>query len=318
MYVGTENGFNPLAHVGGRWRPSPPGLAGRPVVATAHPPDSPATIYAAVRGYGIYKTDDNGIRWKQILSTNAHSLLLDKTDSQRLWVGCEPAGVWRTYDGGQTWADLGETLQQLPSALDWRFPEPPYQPRLRALAQMPGRPETLLAGIEIGGLIRSDDGGTHWQPADGLDEDIHALAVDPIRADFWLASTGDGIYRSLDGGQSWAAAATGMPQLYAGPVIILSSGKAVTAATGTPAGHWVENAASTLYRSTDGAITWQSLDLAQPEYVTALAVDPISIRSIYVGTQSGRIYLSRDEGQTWEVMAELAAGVNAIMAARIG
>jgi photosystem II stability/assembly factor-like uncharacterized protein len=262
-------------------------------------------MYAAVRGYGLYKTEDNGLNWKQILSANAHALALDESDEQRLWVGVEPVGLWRSEDGGGTWLDLSDNLRRLPTALDWRFPSPPYQARLRALCQVPGQPQTLLAGIEIGGLIRSDDGGNQWQlSGDEIEEDVHALAVQPAGQNFWLASTGDGSYRSVYGGQSWEPASDGMVEFYTGSVVILRSGAAVITATGTPPGTWIENATSTLYYSADEAATWQRVELEQPEYITALAGDTLSPKNVYAGTQSGRLYLSRDEGRTWEVMAE--------------
>jgi photosystem II stability/assembly factor-like uncharacterized protein len=276
-------------------------------------------MYAAVRGYGLYKTEDNGLNWKQILSANAHALALDESDEQRLWVGVEPVGLWRSEDGGGTWLDLSDNLRRLPTALDWRFPSPPYQARLRALCQVPGQPQTLLAGIEIGGLIRSDDGGNQWQlSGDEIEEDVHALAVQPAGQNFWLASTGDGSYRSVDGGQSWEPASDGMVEFYTGSVVILRSGAAVITATGTPPGTWIENATSTLYYSADEAATWQRVELEQPEYITALAGDTLSPKNVYAGTQSGRLYLSRDEGRTWEVMAELSVEINSIVALRVG
>lgn len=319
VFVGTENGLIPLAYIGQQWRPAPSSLSGKNVVGIAQPADNPATLYAAVKGYGLYKTEDNGVSWRQILSANAHSLLLDATNSARLWVGLEPAGVQRSLDGGQTWQDLSATLLEIPTALDWTFPDPPYQARVRVLAQVPGQPNTLLAGIEIGGLIRSVDGGDHWTLSnEGLDEDVHALAVHPREPDFWLAATGNGPYISQDEGRTWHEASEEMSYMYTAPAVILHSGVYLTAATSTPPGNWVENVVSVLYRSADRTASWQAVDLGQPEYITALARDAAAPKNVYAGVHSGAIYLSKNQGQSWEKIAQLSGGVNTIVAVRIG
>lgn len=315
IYVGTENGLNVFAFIGQQWRPAPPALVGKNVAGIAIAADNPATLYATVKGYGLYKTEDNGISWRQVLSANAHSLLMDTANPNRLWVGVEPAGIQRSLDGGETWQDLSEALLQLPTALDWSFPDPPYQARLRTLAQPFGQVGRLLAGIEVGGLICSGDGGESWiLCAEAVDEEVHVVAVHPLDPHFWLVTTGDGVHRSEDGGQTWDDASAGMAYASAGPVVILPSGICLTAASGTPPGNWVENLTSDLYRSTDRARNWQQVDLGQTEHITALAAGASRPNRVYVGTQSGAIYSSHDQGQTWEQIAQLTAGVNTIVA----
>jgi len=319
IYLGTDNGIISLTDTGQQWRPEPAGLQGKRVLGIANPAESPATLYAIVAGHGLFKSGDTGQSWRQILSANAHSLLPDVTKPNRLWVGVEPASIQRTLNGGETWQDLSSAFLALPTALDWSFPDPPYQARVQALAQMPGRPDTVLAGVEIGGLVRSTDGGDTWTVSDeGLDEEIHALAVHPDKGHFWLAATGDGIYRSQDGGQTWHPASAGLSHLYAISAIILPSGVCLATATGTPPGNWVENATSALYRSTDQAGHWQALDLGSSIYISALAASTAGKRNVYLGTQSGEVYLSRDQGEVWEEIAQLSTGVNTIMATSVG
>ena len=312
---GTENGLYCMTQSGRRWRSSAVGLAGKNVVAVACSANNRAVVYAAVGGYGLFKTEDGGKLWRQTLSVNAHSLLMDNRQPARLWVGCEPPGLHASPDGGQTWQDLSDRLTVLPSALDWSFSEPPFQARLRVLAQVPDQPGTLLAGVQIGGLYRSPDSGLTWQPSgQGLDEDIIALAVHPGEPAVWLAATADGLYLSEDGGYNWGYTSDTMRYDYISAVAILPSGCCLASALQTSPGHWVENMAGQLYRLSGGGQSWQPVAFAEGETIVTLASDQADHRCVYAGTLSGTVYISQDEGLNWQAIGSLSGWVNRLLA----
>jgi photosystem II stability/assembly factor-like uncharacterized protein len=319
VYLGTQNGLVVLSQAGGQWRPVPRGLAGKPVVSLAGPGDNLATFYAAVQGYGVFRSDDTGLSWEQVLGANVHCLLLDPHNPDRLWAGVEPAGVQRSEDGGRTWHDLGPAVLVVPGAVDWYLARPPYEPFVGALASVPGQPETVLAAVQIGGLLRTTDAGAAWQRSDrGLARDVHSLAVHPRDPALWLAATGDGVFRSADGGQSWSEANEGISLSYALAVLILGSGTCLAALASVPPGNWVENAGSVLYRSTDAALSWQPIGLDQPDYLTSLAADPSAPKSAYLGAESGRIWHSQNQGERWRQIGQVSAPINAMLVVRLG
>ena len=321
MWCGTDTGLVSLRVDNGQWQQSGALLPGKPVIGLAFGGDEATVIYAAVQGYGLFKTGDGAQSWQQILAANAQALLQDGQNRNRLWVGTEPAGIFRTTDGGQHWTDLSDSVRQIPSALDWSYSEPPYQARLRSIQQHPTQVDTILAGIEDGGAIRSTDGGESWRQSDvGLDEGVLALAVQPTKPDFWLAGTGQGIYRSRDVGRSWQALATELPYEVAYPILVLPSGLCLANLAATLPGNWIENAVSTLYRSEDEGNTWQAVVIEpnQPSYITALSHNPFEAGTIYAGTQNGTIYWSKNYGQSWEKIGQLAARIHTIVSVSTG
>ncbi|MEM7028248.1 MAG: YCF48-related protein [Chloroflexota bacterium] len=313
LHIGTENGLWSFSPIDNEWQQTASGLPGKKIIAINCHQDAPNILIAAVQGYGVFKTEDNGEHWRQVHSANAHCLLQDQKQPQRLWLGVEPAGVHRSVDGGQTWTDLTETIRQVPSALDWFYSEPPFQARLSTLRQHPSQENTILAGVDTGGIIRSDNAGDSWCTADeGADEEVHTLAVHSKDGSMWLATTGAGIYRSQDTGQTWHPVTDTL--LYADPITILPSGVCLAGVASTPPGNWIENAPSDLMRSGDGGQHWEPVDFSLPGYISALAGDIVVKDNVYLGTDQGEVFLSQDQGFTWDAIAQVSNSVCALSA----
>ena len=314
MHVGTDTGLVSLVTAGGEWRITATHLAGKQVVGVATAGRNSAIVYVAVQGHGLYKTVDQGATWQQVLAANAHTLLMDQGHAERLWVGVEPPGIYRTQDGGQTWQDLSAAVRAEPTAIDWSYPEPPYQARISTLAQVPGKGTTLLAGVVLGDLIRSEDAGNSWQLAEGEPgEGVHQLSHSPSEPDFWLAATEDGVYCSVDRGRKWAEASEGIVETWATSVMVLPGGICLAVAANSAPGVWVENATSTLYRSTDRAQSWQPVPLSGTGYVTIFATGLGDTKNPFLGTQEGVIYAGSDDGKGWVEIADLRTGINCIL-----
>src|SRR5919197_517626 len=104
--------------------------------------------------------------------------------------------LFRSRDSGETWVEL-EALRRLPSAPTWSFPPRPWTSHVRWVAPCPHDPGLLLVGIELGGLMRSEDGGRTWSDhRPGAQRDVHALA--------WHPSAPGRAYEAGGGGAAFA------------------------------------------------------------------------------------------------------------------
>src|SRR3712207_1736961 len=118
-------------------------------------------------------------------------------------------------DGGATWEEL-ESLRAIPSAPGWSFPPRPWTSHVRWIAPHQTDPDLLFVGIELGGVIRSRDGGETWEDRKpGSYHDSHALATHRAAPGRVYEAAGEGVAWSSDGGDSWRPVDEGMDRHYA-------------------------------------------------------------------------------------------------------
>ena len=82
----------------------------------------------------------------------------------------------------------------------WNFPAPPHIGHVKHINFDPDNPTTIYASVEVGGLLKSTDGGQNWQEFPSLYEDVHRLMIHPSNPKFLYAVTGRGLYVSPDAG----------------------------------------------------------------------------------------------------------------------
>lgn len=149
---------------------------------------------------GLYRSTD-GDEWEQfdVYGRDVVSVL-PGPEGRRTYVGTMPAGIYYT-DNWERWRRC-DTVDDLADRDRWRQRARRRDARVRTLAAHPGAPERVFAGIESGGVIVSEDRGQTWQECSlGIHDDVHDLfAVD---VDTYVAATGNGLYRTADGGKSW-------------------------------------------------------------------------------------------------------------------
>ena len=118
-----------------------------------------STIYTGSRGGGVQKSKDGGRNWHDLRLPlkEVFSLAVSPADGS-LYAGTEPSRLFKSSDQGESWREL-TALTEIPSAPTWSFPPRPWTSHVRAIAPNPRNPGLLLAGIELGGLMRSEDGG---------------------------------------------------------------------------------------------------------------------------------------------------------------
>src|SRR5579884_2224749 len=122
-------------------------------------------ILAGSYGDGLYRSEDGGKTWVAAnvgLTASAFRCLApDPLNRGAILAGTEPARLFRSRDGGRTWQEL-TGITKIPGHETWFLPYSPRAGALRNVYSPPDRAGRLFASIEVGGLLRSDDGGETW------------------------------------------------------------------------------------------------------------------------------------------------------------
>ena len=308
IYVGMHDGVCAVSSEDGgkTWQQGPattlPHAAAR---LTASPVNRERAWLAAYEA-GVYRTDDAGATWTHVESypsDYAHSVLAHPTELETVYAGSEPAALYRSDDGGASWGECAG-FRAVPESSQWGFHAPTRDSHVRDLVVSPGDANLLYAGIEVGGVVRSRDGGNSWQQLPGLDDDIHCLHLGADRPQRVYAATASSPYRSNDGGDEWEQINDGLARRYTLHIAAAPDDADLVLVTVS------ENArrkSPQFYRSTDGGKTWRLVEgLGEGEdaedMVVAFEWDAGSPSHVYAGTDGGKLYYSRDRGESWELL----------------
>ena len=209
----VQSGLYRLAAGDDRWELLTRGLPEAPAIrAIAVHPENADTVYVGTQ-HGPYRSTDRGDHWERLPIADhglpVWSLAFAPGDPKMLYAGYENCEIFRSEDGGEHW-------QQLPVTV--RFPEVTVAPgsnpakRVLELAVNPANPSELYGAIEVGGVIRSLDGGEHWenmshgQYVNDDTVDMHGVLVGRWRPGTVLAIGRAGLFVSTDQGGHWASA----------------------------------------------------------------------------------------------------------------
>ena len=306
LYIGMHDGVCAVSSDDGgkTWRRGPiTGLAHAAARLAASPLD-PNRAYLAAYEAGVYRTDDGGATWRHLdsyPSPYAHSVLAHVEHPDTVYVGSEPATVYRSDDGGSSWEEFAG-FRAVPESADWGFHSPTRDSHVRDLRVAPNDPNCLYAGIEVGGMVRSDDAGSSWRQLPGLDDDIHCVHLSGDRPDSVFVATARAPYRSDDGGASWELINSGLDRRYTLHIAAAPDDAnlvLVTVSENSRRGN------PQFYRSTDAGNTWNLVnDIGHGEQpqdmVVAFDWDPQDTNRVYAGTDGGELFASEDRGITWQ------------------
>ena len=238
----------------------------------------PNTVYAGVEDAALFKTTDGGQSWHELAGLRAvqgekwapgaggmglHTILLDPTNPQRIYIAISAAGAFRTDDGGKTWKVITKGLKSQ------YMPDPNAEVGfcVHNMALHPARPNVLFMQLHWD-VMRTDNAGDLWRevsgnlPTDfGFPIQVHAHEPDtvyviPIKSDseHYPPEGKLRVYRSRSGGNEWEALTKGLPQ-------------------------------SDCY-----------VNILRD----AMAVDKLDSCGIYFGTTGGQVYCSPDSGDNWQ------------------
>jgi len=238
----------------------------------------PNTVYAGVEDAAIFRSSDGGQNWQELPGLRGHgtgpkwqpgagglclhTIILDPSNPQRIFIAISAAGAFRTDDGGKTWKPINRGLrsQYIPDQ------DAEVGHCVHHIAMNPKRPGVLFMQKHWD-VMRSDDAGDNWKevsgnlPTDfGFVIDVHAhepetIYVVPIKSDseHYVHEGKLRVYRSRTGGNEWEALTKGLPQ---------------------------KDCYVNVLRDT-------------------MAVDSLDKCGVYFGTTGGQVYASADAGDSW-------------------
>jgi photosystem II stability/assembly factor-like uncharacterized protein len=268
---------------------------------------------------GPYRTTDRGERWERLDFPKEHevwSIAFQANDPRVVYAGTSPVGVFRSDNGGDSWRRLASA--KLPERVTMGF-----ACRVMRLASDPARPQEVYATLEVGGVMRTLDGGDRWDDCtDDLvklaerphlkskiqsDTEIegmldgHALAVSGAQAGTVFLAVRMGLFQSDDQGKNWRDMEIGRfsPLTYGRDVRVSPQDPRTLYACLSPAARSEDGS---LYRSQDLGKTWKRFDhgVKADRTMMAVALHPRDPNQVYCVSRSGQVFGTEDGGGTWQ------------------
>jgi hypothetical protein len=270
-------------------------------------------VLVGTQGDGALISTDSGRKWDRIdlPEGDVLSVAISPADGA-LYAGTEPSRLFVSRDRGD-WTEL-EALQDIPSRDQWSFPPRPWTHHVRWIAPDPHSAERLLVGIELGGLMFTEDGGASFTDhRAGAKRDAHCISWHPSATERAYQAAGDGAAWSRDGGLTWESADAGRDLRYCWALAVDPANPErwyVSAASGPGAAHAGDRARGELYRWEEDS--WRRLETPGESMPYALA---FSDGSLLAGMADGRVLRSDDGGDGWQESGVAVGSIIAMAAA---
>ncbi|MEE8518916.1 MAG: hypothetical protein V3S98_07310 [Dehalococcoidia bacterium] len=314
VVIGTTDGVVIMKRDGGGWAVTDRSLPGQHIHALVHEEES-GTWFAGVNKGGIHASTDGARTWERrdngLTETDVYSLATVKVNGHaRIFAGTEPAKLFVSEDLGQTWTEKPSLAAQKND--NWMFPAPPHIAHLKHINFAPNDPNTIFGSIEVGGLLKSTDGGETWAEIPGMYADVHRTAIDPTDPNHVYVTGGAGLWVTEDGGESWANAEPreSVNGGYADQLVLKPSDPTymvmAAGAKSPPAWREEKTARSRITRTRDSGTSWEHLTNGISDDMThaveAMALEEAgSTVQVFAANTGGTVLWSEDGGDSWQV-----------------
>jgi photosystem II stability/assembly factor-like uncharacterized protein len=296
LYIATNDYIYKSRDEGKTWQNISAGMTHSRVIALAIDPLFPANIVAGTKGDAVFKSYDGGQRWVSrrtglddvTISSVVHQLVFAPGSSNHIFAATS-LGVFESEDGGETWIKRMDGMTEVLMVV--------------TIDCDPRQPQTLYAGTS-GGVYKSINGARSWSKvnnglvaSDVLKSSralgVTRIKVDPHQPDTVYAATLNGLYKTIDGGQSWTRIGETLSDQMLSDLILDPTHSHVV---------YVANR-NGVFRSEDGGSIWESRNTGLSNVnIRALAISPGDSDVLYVGTNGKGLFRSLDRGLSWETV----------------
>jgi photosystem II stability/assembly factor-like uncharacterized protein len=305
LHLATHSGWYRFERRGENWEQTDRALTFWQMSCIQVDPDNLKRVYAGTEHSGMFVSTDGGKDWRRaepnvpILEMSAMLALPGE-----VMVGTRPAALYVHRDGSG-WQELKGIRQ---GALGGTFPpNPDLAPRTRVLTTEKLSGNRIYAGIEVGGILVSDDDGQTWiKRNDGLtDPDLHQILSAKKKPGLLVAACGEGVARSTDRGNHWEAVTPAGGRTYGNALAEDDHGNIYLGITHDRPRTWLRagRAKTAIFKSQDGA-NWQFLTDQMTGGVMEMCGAPDG-DGVLVGTADGEVVKIDADGKTQTLVSGL-------------
>lgn len=335
-----------------KWDVSGPYLAGQSVMHMAYDERNRTLLAASYDfwfGARVYRSADYGRTWNEPVSAprfpegaetqveNIWSVAPGRTSEPGVvYASVQPAALFKSMDGGDSWQHV-ETLNQHPTVSTWN----PSAGGLcmHSIILDPSNENRMSVAVSAGGFYATEDGGKTWEPRNqGVRADflggpppvyaesgqcVHHVGMHPSNPSRLYQQNHCGVYRSDDFGKSWTEITNGLPSEWGLSMAVHPhdpNGIYVCVAI-SQMEHWPAEGRFTLWRTRDAGGSWEQLSQGLPQrdaflnvHREGLSTDRESPCGVYVGANTGQLFMSRDEGKTWAAAPAMFPSISSVTA----
>lgn len=318
-----QEGVEPALLKGLKWRSIGPAMTSGRIADFAVNPDNHSEWYVAVASGNVWKTVNNGTTFTPVFerhgSYSMGVITMDPNNHNVLWLGTGENnhqralgygdGVYKSEDGGESWTHMGLKESR----------------HIGGIVVDPGNSLVVFVAAEGSawgpggdrGLYKTTDGGRTWRKVLDISENtgVNNVVMDPVDPDILYATSeqrrrhvftkiGGGpesaVYRSTDGGETWAKSMSGLPSVDIGGMGIAVS----------PADHNVlyliveaAEGKGGFFRSVNRGASWERMSdhHSSGQYYNEIYCDPVDVNKVYSMETRSRVTL--DGGRTWETLS---------------
>lgn len=281
---------------------------------------------------GIQFPEDSGEKLKAIWLIEPGR----ENESDTVYAGVDPASLWVSTDRGETW-DVNLGLMRHPTHERW---QPGFGGLcLHSIVPDHSDPNRMWIGISAVGCMRTEDGGETWNFANKntrasfmpdiypeYGQCIHRLVQHPTQPDVLYQQNHCGVYKTTNGGEDWTDIQGTLPSEFGFPIAIdRHHPDTVFTIVEDQEGRYNAGEGFTVYRTHDGGNEWEALRNGLPAgkgvrlgvLRHGMCADNQDPCGVYVGTNTGQLFVSADGGDSWDLIADFLPPIYSVNVAEV-